>query len=509
MLDNYANTGEATNPTTLPNAEKPQEVAINKPSEYFPAVTDKARLSLYNYFELLFLGQHYDAFNLRIQSQEYNQAYSKLRYVMANFAGLISKVVADMLFSEQVTIRMPEGGDQEFVEGIWRENNLDIQCYESALSNSYEGDALFKLRVGKRHPNDEKTTIIIEDITPKIYFPITDPFNTRAEPLQHVLAWRFFKNNQWYLRKEIHEPGLIRNEVYRMDGSEVKESVDLGVLGIPNIQPEQQTDIDDSLIVHIPNWKVGNRVFGISDYYDLDSLFYAVNNRMTKIDNVLDKHTDPILLVPEGLIDEKGRVRKKTIGVIEIKEGETNKPEYVVWDASLENAMKQIEKLVEFIYMVGEVSPDVLGLGEGVSDSGRALKFKLMRTIAKVARKKLYYYRGLQQVLYVAQKLAKAYDIEINGKKMSGEPMRPDIRFADGLPIDEGEQIETETKAIDAGITSTKDAMMRVYNLDEKTAEERTKEIKEEKTIPMPKMNIGVDPFRPPNMQKDNMPPAK
>ena len=120
------------NPTVLPGADKPFSVALNVPAQTFPDAPSAARLSLYNYYELLFLGQHYDAFNLRIASGEYSKAYSKLRYVMANFAGLVSKVVADMLFSEQVTIKAPDG-DQEFIEGLWHDNDLDIQCYESAL----------------------------------------------------------------------------------------------------------------------------------------------------------------------------------------------------------------------------------------------------------------------------------------------------------------------------------------------------------------------------------------
>lgn len=484
------------NPTALPGADKPPAVSTNTEKKTFPAsIEDMRRMSGYNYFEKLFLGEHYDAFNLRVASYEYNKAYSKLRYVMANFAGLISKVVADMLFSEPITL-LPTEGDQEFVKALWDENNLDIQCYESALSNSYEGDALFKVRVGKRHPNDSEQTVIIEDTTPKIYFPVIDPFNTRAAPLEQQLSWVFKKGEDRYLRKEIHQPGIIKNEVWKMDGTEVKEKVSLDVLGISGIDEEEKTGIDESLVIHIPNWKVGSRVFGLSDYYDLDSLFYAVNNRMTKIDNILDKHSDPILLVPEGVLDEDGKVKKGTLGVVEVKDETAVKPSYVVWDASLENAFKQVEKLIELMYMIGEVSPDVLGLGTGVSDSGRALKFKLMRTIAKVTRKKLYYYVGLRKALYVAQLLAKENNISIRGKSLKGEATMPDIKFADGLPIDESEQIEMESAAIDAGITTEKDAMMRVYNLDEATADKKLKEIQDARAIALPKMNPTADPFK-------------
>lgn len=478
-------------------AATPEKVEVVPPAEApaFPYTDSVQRLMNYAYYEQLFMGDHFEAFNMRIQNAEWGRVYGKLRFVMVNFAGLISKICADMLFSEGVTIKMPEGGDQKFVEGLWKKNEMDTQCYESELSNSYNGDALFKIRVGKRHPNDAKAMVIIEDTTPRIYFPKLDPFNVRGEPLQKELAWIFTVGTQQYVRREIHEPGKIINKVNMMEKGKIGAEVSLDVLGVKDMPTEQLTKIDESLVVHIPNWKVGSRWSGISDYYDLDTLFFAIDNRMTKIDNVLDKHTDPILMVPPGVLDENGQVRKGKLGVIEMGEGEDGKPEYIVWDASLENAFKEIEKLVEFIYMIGEVSPDVLGLGEGVSDSGRALKFKLMRTIAKVARKKLYYYVGLQKVLRIAQKMAKAWNIEVDGKKLEGEAMDPDLVFADGLPTDETELLANEQTAIDIGITSKKDSMMRVYNIDEKTAEQRLKDIEDEKpAIELPQMNLGGGP---------------
>jgi hypothetical protein len=342
-----------------------------------------------------------------------------------------------------------------------------------------------------------KPTIIIEDITPFIYFPEYDAFNARQAPTKQTLAWRFNYGGKEYVREEIHEIGMITNKLYEMKGDEKVADVSLDVLSEIEgyeVQEQEATRINRSLIVHIRNWKTGNRHFGLSDYYDLDTLFYGINNRMSKIDNILDKHSDPILMVPKGIFKEDGTVNRKALGVVEIGEGEDKKPEYIVWDASLENAFKEIEKMVEFMYIQAEISPDILGLGTGVSDSGRALKFKLMRTIAKTSRKKLYYNHGLQELLYTAQLLAKAWNVGVGENydtKLKGEPVRPDIIFQDGLPIDEREQVETETMALDAGITTAKDAIRRVYGVDEEAAEKLAEEAQEEKTINMPAMNLG------------------
>ena len=486
MVSPYDETTPTIDNPTQGLQEKLDASTYGNAQKFPPTPADASRIRGYEFYERLFLGNHFDAFNIKIDDPQFSRAYSRLRYVAVNFAGLVSKVVADMLFGETVSAKVEEG-DQEFIDALWHENHLDTQLFESALTNSFMGDDLFKLRSGERNPGDNKITAIIEEITPVIYFPKIDGFNVRAEPKEKILAWTFKIADAVYLRQEIHKPGLIENKVFKMEGEKIKNEVDIGILGL-DLQPVQLTGVDFSLVNHVVNWKTGNRHFGISDYFDLETIFYAINNRMTAVDNILDKHSDPILMVPPGILDDDGKVKKKALGVIELGEGETGKPEYIVWDASLENAFKEIEKLVEFMYMIGEVSPDVLGLGEGVSDSGRALKFKLMRTIAKVSRKKLYYDQALKNVLYKAQVFAQANGLVVGGRWLEGEPVVPEIVWNDGLPIDAHEQIEDEVAMVDAGLKSKKAAIMALNQVDEDTAEEMLKEADDEAKLEMPVM---------------------
>jgi len=488
-------------PATDGNVKQTQGNAptVASPTLYpvFPTLAQRLKLSDYEYFERLFIGQHFEAFNVRVNDSDFNAAYAKLRYVKVNFPGFISKVVADLLFTEPPKFKAGQDGDQDFIDGLIEDNNLHIQNYESALSNSYFGDAVYKLRIGKRNPGDKFATIIIEDITPTIYFPKINQWNVRAKPEYEELAWTFYIDKKKYLRKEIHYPGKIINEVWEMDHERIITKAPLSILGDESIPEMQNTGVTRSLLFHIPNWKTGNRYLGISDYQDIDTLFFALNNRMTKIDNILDKHSDPILALPEGILDENGKVRKSALGVIEVKDGENNKPEYIVWDASLENAYKEIEKTVEFLMMIGEISPDVVGMGQGQSDSGRALKMKIMRTLAKAARKKTYYDMRLKDLIYVAQQLAKAWNVGVTDKniKLKGEPTRPQIKWFDGLPIDESEQVDTEVKRIDGGLSTIKDSLIRIDGLDEDEAEEKAKEIQEESKINVVTQGIGKGLF--------------
>lgn len=487
----------------------------------FPYVGAIDRLSNYEYFNNLFLGQHFEAFNIKVNSKDYSMNYGKLRYVAVNFAGLLSKVIADMLFSEPISVKADEDGDQDWIDIFCDENRLNEQLYESALSNSALGDDLFKLRVGKRHPNDDYSTIILESVTPTIFFPKVDGFNVRALPDSIELSWTFIVDKITYLRKEIHQPGTIENHVFEMQGNRIMQEVDLSILGIEGLSgigSLQDTGIERYLLIHIPNWKTGNRFFGISDYYDLDKLFYAINNRITKIDNILDKHADPILMVPDGVLDQNGKVNRTQLNMIEVPEGAgaKQKPEYIVWDANMEAGFSEIDKLISMFMMTAEITPDILGMGEGLNDSGRALKFKLMRTIAKAQRKKLYYDRAIKEILLVAQMLADKWNVGIGPEnlKLTGKPLAVDLKWQDGLPIDDYEEVTNEIAKVDAGLQSKKDAIMNLDDLDEGAAEEKLEDIKEETAIDLPSgivtanaFDANGNPIKPAN--PDNPPEVK
>lgn len=484
----------------------------------FPNGSDRQRLMDYEYNSKLFTGEHFEAFSIKVGSDQYTKDYSKLRYVMANFAGLLSKIMADMLFNEPVNIKVPHG-DQEWVDSFVHENNLNVQLYESALTASSQGDALFKLRVAPRYPDNpnDPSTVIVDEVTPCIYFPEINEFNVKQDPSRKILAWKFKQNGETYLRQEIHSYGKIENKVFLMKGDEMVKEVGLDILGQPGLQPVEIVGIDECLLIHIPNWKTGSRYFGISDYKDLTSLFYAVNNRLTKIDNILDKHSDPILAVPTGILDENGQVKRSALNLFEVPDGTDAKPEYIVWNANLEAAFSEVDKLVETIFMISETSPDILGMGKGQAESGRALKLKLLRTIAKARRKRLYFDKAIKDIIYRAQLLAKEYNVQVGGKLLQGDAVVPEIEWQDGLPVDALEAIEIESKRVDAGLTTKKASIMRLDSVDEDTAEEMVDEIDKETKINMPEMNMDFtgasDKMNPntkppmPNMKQNQKPP--
>lgn len=460
----------------------------------FPYKNAQARLNAYSKNDKLFDGKHFEAFSIEINSLQYTQNYAKLKYVAVNFAGLISKVSADMLAGEPIVLSGSNKEMTDWLKNLAFENNLHTQLYESALKNSARGDAIFKVRSGPKSPDDSVSTVFIEDITPSIYFPMVNPGNWRAQPEYQELAFLVNIGKDEYIRIERHYPGKIVNELWEYRDKSLYRKAPMALYD-STIPDEQETGINRSLIIHVPNWRAGD-YFGVSDYHDIEALMYAVNNRMTKNENILDKHSDPILALPEGVLDEKGNIRKDKLQLFTIPDNEMGskpaKPEYITWDASLDNSFKQIDRLIEFLYMTSETSPAVFGMDkQGAAESGRALKLRLMRTIAKINRKKLYYDQGLKEAIYVAQLLAKEHGYEVMGKKLPAEPEVPNITWSDGLPIDDQELIENTGKRLDAGTESKTDAIMKLDNLDRDDAEAKAKRITEENGVAVP---VGTVP---------------
>lgn len=489
---------EPTNNVTGQQNTSTQNTTVVPNPEYektFPYAGSMNRLNNYDYFEKLFFGQHFNAFNARVDHPDWQKQYAKLKYIVVNFAGLLSKVCADMLFSEPPRVSVEESVRPWF-KAFMHENKFDIQNYESALQNSYLGDAVYKLRIGKRTPKGEPT-VILEDVSPKVYFPYLNPDNIRANPNKVELAWIVYIGKDQYVRKEIHEPGLITNELWKLEKGKMTTQEPLSLLGDDAPPDTEDTKIDRMLVIHVKNMGVGSSYFGISDYNDLDTLFYSLNNRLTKTENILDKHADPILALPQGVLDDNGQVNRAKLGVFEVPPslggGAAQKPEYIVWNASLESSFKQMEKEIDFLFMVSEISPDVLGMGKGQSDSGRALKYKLLRTLAKVSRKRTYYDMGLKEVFITAQELALAHKVKIDGVAAPAKAVMPEIKWFDGIPVDESEQTEVEAKRLDAGLSTKADSLMRLDNLEEDEAKKKAEEIKKEQAVDMPQMTI-TDP---------------
>lgn len=431
---------------------------------------DQSRANTYETYEDIFMGKHTAAFSRF--SAEMTKKKKVLLYVVCNFGGLISKVSADLLFGEQIGISYPDTATDKhknFIDNFIKTNDLHTQNYESALANSYLGDQFIKLR------RDDKGVVYADYINPELVSIETEGDNKRAVE-SITVGWIKNDNGKLYLRKEIHKKGKIFNELWLLDKSgKPTMKVDMkAVDDYAQIPDSQDTGVDDFLIRHIPNWRTSSRNWGISDYIDLLSLFDEANNRVSRVKDILDKHSDPKLAVPPGVIQPDGTVKGANFDLVEVagtSQSSLTKPEYITWDASLDAAFKEIDKIVDFLFLFSETSPAAFGMDKnGTADSGRALKFRLIRTMAKISRKKNYYDSALTWLFETAQKLGNVAD-----------PITPNIVWQDGIPQDTYEAAQIEEIRLRSGNTSVESSIKRLDGGSEKDIEAEVKKIDDEK----------------------------
>jgi len=445
--------------------------------------SDNARVTKYSLYRDIFEGTHTAAFSKF--SAEMAVKKKILIYIVCNFGGLISKVSADLLFGEPITLKYPEGMDKkatEFLEKFIEENDLHTQNYEASLTSSYLGDIVLKMR------RDADENVIAEYLSPELVTKEYEADNAR-KPLKIKLSWLKSDGKNEYLRQEIHSKGTIENKLYLIGKSgKIEQEVPLSTLPMyASVEPSVQTGVDDFCVRVIPNWRTSERDYGYSDYVDLLSLFDEANNRMSRLANILDKHSDPKLAVPPGVIREDGTVKGANFDLVEVRgntgAGGLQKPEYIVWDASLDSAFKEIDKIVEFLFLFSETAPAAFGLDkDGVAASGRALKFKLIRTMAKISRKKNYYDAALKWAFKVA--------LQLGGIKIDKLPA---IQWQDGIPQDTIEASQVEEARMRAGNTSLESSIRRLDGGSDDDIAEEIKRIQDEKaeSIKQATANIG------------------
>lgn len=468
-----------------------------KVGSVFPPVEHRKRIEKYRRNKAIFLGKHFDVLTNIKGEREQN-----LLYISMNLAGLICKKSADFLFGEQVRVLSGAGSsskkNQEALDNIISTNALGITNYESALSNAYRGDSFYKIRWGQEYggllPEElDPFRVIIEQQDAEYVFPEVSPFDAKKIVAYHIATpiAPETKRGKWTLKVETHIAGKIMYHDYVIAPNSTDkygEPLDFKIESTIGESSMVETGMPKPLVVHVPNFSTGDTWEGVDDISELVPLFDELNNRLTQVASILDKHSDPALVVPAGTMgeDEFGNpvfniAHNK---VFEIDGQDDAYPKYITWNGQIYESFQEMEKIIDMIFAISEIPSVVLGMGDaGTSgSSGLAIKFMMNSLLAKVNRKRQYYDKAIKEVLNIAQLL----EVTLGEKKY--KIATPVLMFQDGLPKDYMEDANVmATRTNGAQTMSVKTALMTFEGLTEEQADaeiERIKKEKEENTPP-------------------------
>lgn len=455
--------------------------------QQWPPKEEEGRLSTYKDNRKLFESQHDLVF--KDWARLMNEDHQATLHLILNWHKRLSTLWADLLFGEppKFSAGDPDSPEQAVIDRINTTNRMVSTSYEVALDVSIYGTGLYKVRF------DRKRGAIVEGLTPNIWFPVVSPSNIK-DIQAHVIAYDVEKMEKdafgrmkkaKFLNVEIHEIGKITYQVWRLDDGQLKRLIS---------QEEQETNIDDFMIVPVNNLLTTRRTTGFSDYQDINTLVQELEVRCSQISRILNKHADPNMAGPESGLEldlATGTYRFRAGGKYFPEQPGDPQTRYVTWDGQLEAAFKEIETLMEQLYTVSETSPAAFGqLKAGLVESGAALKRLMMAPLAKVNRIRMNFDPALKNVfdvctdLEVANHFPKAID--------AGDLVK--IDWQDGLPVDDMEQTNLEVARYTSGLSSLESSLRRLYGYEGKKLEHEIFLIHEEEAAANP-MHVANHPM--------------
>lgn len=447
----------------------------------FPFTKHKKRLQRYKVNMKLFRGEFKDVFD------RYNINTNDSLYVSLNLAGIICKKSTDMLFGEAVQVsagKKDNSVEQQALDNITSNNYMNIKNYEAGLLASIKGDSFYKIRWGQEYngtlpPDVDPSKVIVDLLPAENCFPETSDYDKRKITCTHVCIPVYDSDQKmWILQCESHYPGYIRYHSYKIDVTgydSYREPTSWKIDKPVGKQYMEYTGIPTPLVVHVPNIATDSWE-GMDDLTEHRSLFDEINNRLSQIAAILDKHADPAMAVPAGVleVDENGNPifsvnREK---VFEIMGKDDILPQYVTWNGQLQHAYSELDRLISNLMKAAEIPEVALGASDsGTSGaSGLQVRMRMSPLLAKVNRKKQYFDKALKQIYLVAEYLETVADPEA-----TYTPVVPVLKFSDGLPRDE--MNDAQMVAVRTGSKPTMSQKTAIMLLDGKTEEQADAEI--------------------------------
>lgn len=402
----------------------------------FPPKSELARLKTYSDNEKLFnqeIGSVLIEHEARIRNidarfadMDWTSYTGKFYEMELNYFQLISLKTADMVCGEPPTlgfiekrepVKLPQNPEEateqdeytaELLEAEKAEaqalqhDNLMQLCNDTqlfsklqsvALGVSYAGDVPVRVYVDENGKNNFTV------ISPSMWFPVVDR-EIKDKVLYHVLAWVECvdeRRNKYELNVQLHEKGKYTNIKYAIKGEPQKAITnDYGEIlnvyqyeigGVIESSPAISTGLDDFAIVVFQNVVPPASIYALNDYDRVTPIIAELNVRYTLEDLVLDKHSAPMLGVPQSALfqNRQGEWTTATGGVVRLKQGEPA-PQYITWDASLQANHHMIEKLEKHLFSLSEMGAVIDDASFGASQGFEALETRMTNAKLKARR---------------------------------------------------------------------------------------------------------------------------
>lgn len=390
-----------------------------------------------------------------------------------------SNISADLLFGEPPVVESTAQGTEQLIADWRKKTGFDVAMLENAAMNSALGMMWIhvyllnsKPMVMFRKPQDAIATESMYGLEKIIFYKLLSAGNDGS------LKYSIEEHRYEYRDQAYKSPLQDTSRQYVIERySIIVDRLSYKVKSIYDEQPIEVTGLDTITIAKIINMGVTGRSIGLSDYEAKEQMFAEIDNRIDQINYVLQENGDPWILLPTGVLDQRGAFRRANGKLIEKGGGGTqeNSVDVVQWDASLSAAFEQVKQLVKMLFFTLRISAPIAGIDDsgGNVESGRALKWKSISTFAMVRRKRVYMEKMFHSLFTFLGLLSPEFaGIDVGALT---------YRWQDGLPLDSEAEADTAVKLVDSGLMSHKTGIVKVQEVDDNAAQQELEQIGLEK----------------------------
>lgn len=461
---------------------------------YYPDQDARVRLSEYDDAEKLAdVEQHESLF-------EVDDPVKQEVYVPVDLPGMLSRLMRHYVVSPGFKVEAIEKESQEEIDRIIAQNDFVTVLREVAESLPVYGEGVFRVdltepeELGAKGEGEQQQHALIRYVKPHFVHPRLCPLDCR-KVLGVDMAWTFTaksvgldpggnRDRERVVLREIFEKDeesgsvIAHFEAHYWDGEKLGDEIGVETI-FPELDPgPTDLNIDEYPIVFVTSGRAAGEFWGRSDFPRIQRIVEALENRLAQLDEVLEKHARPKLVVPPGVLDdaEDGEGAKSQLArhfdVIEVEASIMDKvimPQYLTWDMQTEGIKHEIEKLEEYFFMVTETSPASFGLERDGSqvESARALRFKAHRTVNRVEDQRDPMGDAIKAVLRIAQKL------ETGDGKLKYEVSKVKLTWGDPIIEDTEQKTQEYVSLRGQSLVSIERGLQDIFGLspEEATAE--------------------------------------
>lgn len=395
------------------------------PGKPFPPKSEKQRIKVYRENEKLFDGAHNAVFGEGFQEIE---KYLKKRHVdpmvIFNYPQLLTKKTADFVCGEMPDITVGKENSDDLNSAL-DDMGFGVVLYEAAMDLVRFGDAPVKIMSDR-----------ISAASPDCWFPIVDATDLKRET-HHVIAFPTDPDEDNRFRKiyvEIHTPGQVETREYSAepheDGTDIVFGSQIGGAKI------RKTGLDGFGVLVLKNVSSSKNIHGMDDYGIMKSIVQGLMWRIHCVDQVLNKHSEPSMSVPESAMTfDKKYGWYLDLGKAFVRNNKDDPDiNYVTWDGNLESCFKEIDILINQLYILTEMGAAFMDGGEGGrANSGTALKLRMVSPRIKARRIASINTHTVKNLIVSAAHIKGLRDIKVQDIGLT---------WNDGLPDDRKETAE-------------------------------------------------------------------